>query len=74
MKAKSSMVSLDNETDECMTKLCRELSAGLSRGHTGRKEKIREHGQRNWYDYTKEIPTKTNIPLRSSSTVDWIKC
>ena len=33
MKAKSSMVSLDNETDECMTKLCRELSAGLSRGH-----------------------------------------
>ena len=53
MKAKSSMVSLDNETDECMTKLCRESSAGLSRGHTGRKEKIREHGQRNWYDYTK---------------------
>ena len=33
MKAKSSMVSLDNETNECMTKLCRELSAGLSRGH-----------------------------------------
>ena len=23
MKAKASMVSLDNETDECMTKLCR---------------------------------------------------
>ena len=23
MKAKSSMVSLDNETDECITKLCR---------------------------------------------------
>ena len=33
MKAKSSMVSLDNETNECMTKLCRELSAGLSRGY-----------------------------------------
>ena len=32
MKAKASMVSLDNETDECMTKLSRELSAGLSRG------------------------------------------
>ena len=27
------MVSLDNETDECMTKLCRELSAGFSRGN-----------------------------------------
>ena len=33
MKAKSSMVSLNNETDECMTKLCRELSAGRSRRH-----------------------------------------
>ena len=33
MKAKLSMVSLDNETNECMMKLCRELSAGLSRGH-----------------------------------------
>ena len=33
MKAKSSMVSLNNETDECMTKLCRESSAGLSRVH-----------------------------------------
>ncbi len=32
MKAKASMVSLDNETNECMTKLCRELIAGLSRG------------------------------------------
>ena len=27
------MVSLDNETNQCMTKLCRELSAVLSRGH-----------------------------------------
>ena len=33
MKAKASMVSLDNETGECMTKLCRELSAGFSGGH-----------------------------------------
>ncbi len=33
MKAKSSMVSLDNETGECMTKLCGELNAGRSRGH-----------------------------------------
>ena len=27
------MVSLDNETGECMTKLCGELNAGRSRGH-----------------------------------------
>ena len=27
------MVSLDNEMDECMTKLCRKLSVGLSRGN-----------------------------------------
>ena len=76
MKAKASMVSLDNETDECMTKLCRELSAGLSRAcvrHAGRMEKIREPGQRNWYNYTKEIPVEKDILLRSSSTVDWIK-
>ena len=32
MKAKSSMVSLDNETNECMTKLGRELSAGFLGG------------------------------------------
>ena len=57
MKAKASMVSLDNETDECMTKLCRELSAGLSRAcvrHAGRMEKIRENGQRNWYAIPKK--------------------
>ena len=42
--------------------------------HAARMEKIREHGQRNLYDYTKEIPVKKDILLRSSSTVDWIKC
>ena len=77
MKAKSSMVSLDNEKNEYMTKLCRYLSASLSRGHVydmpGRMETIQEHGQRNWYDYTKEIPVKKGILLRSNSTVDWIK-
>ena len=77
MKAKSSMVSLDNETNECMTELCRELSTGLSRGHVYDMfdvwKKIREHGERNWYDYTKEIPVKKDMILRSSSTVDWIK-
>ena len=26
--------------------------------HAGRMEKIREHGQSNWYDYTKEIPVR----------------
>ena len=69
------MVSLDNETNECMTKLCRELSAesGACVRHAGRMEKIREHGQGNWYNYTKEMPVKKDILLRSSSTVDWIK-
>ena len=40
---------------------CRSFAGACVR-RAGRMEKIREHGQRNWYDYTKE-----------SSTVDWIK-
>ena len=59
--------------DEAVQRIeCRSFSGACVR-HAGRMENIREHGRRNLYDYTKEIPVKKDILLRSNSTVDWIK-